>query len=107
MKYGSIATGDKTTANAAMEILKDGGNAFDAAICAAALLGVVEAHSTGIGGDCFCIFYSQKENKVKKTLDYSKIILKLCLKLSHQKKFFMILCSLSIYVEMLNLMQLF
>ena len=38
MKYGSIATGDKTTANAAMEILKDGGNAFDAAVCAVFLL---------------------------------------------------------------------
>ena len=34
MKYGSIAAGDKTTVNAAMEILKDGGNAFDAAVCA-------------------------------------------------------------------------
>ena len=34
MKYGSIAAGDKTTVHAAMEILKDGGNAFDAAVCA-------------------------------------------------------------------------
>ena len=37
MKYGSVAAGDKTTANAAMEILMDGGNAFDAAVCACLL----------------------------------------------------------------------
>ena len=34
MKYGSIAAGNKTTVNAAMDILKDDGNAFDAAVCA-------------------------------------------------------------------------
>src|SRR5215217_9013880 len=54
-KGGAAASVDPLATQAAIDVLAGGGNAFDAAVAAAGVLGVVEPYSCGIGGGGFMV----------------------------------------------------
>ncbi|MGH3670361.1 MAG: gamma-glutamyltransferase, partial [Pseudonocardiaceae bacterium] len=65
---GAVATVDGTATRAGIDVLRRGGNAVDAAIAAAAALGVTEPYSAGLGGGGFLVYYQASTNRVV-TLD--------------------------------------
>jgi gamma-glutamyltranspeptidase/glutathione hydrolase len=61
---GAVVAGHPLAAAAGYEVLRDGGNATDAAVTMAAVLAVVRPHMNGIGGDAFALFYQPETRTV-------------------------------------------
>jgi gamma-glutamyltranspeptidase / glutathione hydrolase len=63
-RAGVAASVDQQGTKAAIDVLRRGGNAVDAAIAAAGVLGVVEPYSCGVGGGGFLSVYTARDGKV-------------------------------------------
>ena len=63
-RRGIVAASQPLAVAAGLKILEQGGNAADAAVATAAGLNVTEPSSTGLGGDCFALFYDARTRQV-------------------------------------------
>lgn len=59
-----VAASQPLAVSAGLEVLAQGGNAADAAVATAAALNVTEPTSTGIGGDCFALYFNSADRQV-------------------------------------------
>src|SRR5690606_37290871 len=63
-RHGIVCASQPLATLAGVEALKSGGNAIDAAVCANAMLGLVEPMNCGPGGDLFAIVWIEKDRKL-------------------------------------------
>ncbi|MBW8867212.1 MAG: gamma-glutamyltransferase family protein [Acidobacteria bacterium] len=63
-RHGMVATSDPLAAQAGLDVMRQGGNAIDAAVATGAVLDVTSQNDTGIGGDLFALVYIAKDKKL-------------------------------------------
>lgn len=63
-RHGIVSTSDPLAAQAGLDVLRQGGNAIDAAVAAGAVLDVTSQNDTGIGGDLFALVYLARDKKL-------------------------------------------
>jgi len=63
-RHGIVATSDPLAAQAGLDILRQGGNAIDAAVAAGTVLDVTSQNDTGIGGDLFALVWVARDRKL-------------------------------------------
>jgi gamma-glutamyltranspeptidase/glutathione hydrolase len=63
-EHGMVCTSHPLASQIGLDILKQGGNAIDAAIAANAALGLMEPTGCGVGGDLFAIVWDAKTQKL-------------------------------------------
>src|SRR3954453_15455809 len=63
-RHGVVATSPPLASQRGLRMLQGGGTAADAAVAPAAMLGLTEPHSAGIGGDMQALYWSAKDRKL-------------------------------------------
>jgi gamma-glutamyltranspeptidase/glutathione hydrolase len=63
-RRGMVASGHPLASAAGLQVLAAGGNAFDAAVAVAGVLGVAQPMMSGVGGDTFMVAFSRHEGRV-------------------------------------------